>query len=119
MKTVLALLAAGPLAMVPPEEVAPLALNMPSYQEPAHNWRNIDDTTRIADNCRDTIRHVREANGQPALLKDTAPPGEPLLIAAVDQRIEGCSVMVMRHDTSDVRPLPAPSEGPARLIPAR
>lgn len=69
--------------------------------------------------CRDTIEQVREENGQPALRKETADPDAPLLIAAVDHRIDGCSVMVMRNDTSDVRPLPQPAEGPVELIPAR
>jgi hypothetical protein len=66
--------------------------------------------------CRDTIHQVREARGLPRL--EDAPP--PQLIAAVDQRIGGCSVMVMRNDTSDIRPLPM-AAGEARLqrIPAR
>jgi hypothetical protein len=44
-------------------------------------------------------------------------PDRPLLIAAVDHRIDGCSVMVMRDDTSDVRTLPEPREH--RLMPAK
>ena len=40
-----------------------------------------------------------------------------LLIAAVDRTIDGCSVLVMRDDTSDVRPVPGPKEH--RLMPAR
>ena len=120
MKAALALLAAAPLIAVQPDEApAPLPLDMPSYQQPARQWRSVEDATPTSANCRDTIRHVREANGQPALRKDNAEPGEPLLIAAVDQRIDGCSVMVMRSDTGDVRPLPAPAEGPAKLVPAR
>ena len=65
--------------------------------------------------CRDTIHAVREERGLPQLQRDTASPDEPLLIAAVDHRINGCSVMVMRSDTSDVRPLPAVREGPPLL----
>lgn len=101
------------------EAPAPLPLDMPSFQEPAGQWRSVEHASPPYEKCRDTIRHVREANGQPALRKDAAEPGEPLLIAAVDQRIDECSVMVMRRDTSDVRPLPVPAEGPAKLIPAR
>jgi hypothetical protein len=120
MKAALALLAAAPLIAVQPDEApAPLALDNPSYQEPARQWRSIEDAGPQSDNCRDTIRHVREANGQPAFRKENAVPGEPLLIAAVDQRIDGCSVMVMRQNTGDVRPLPPPHERPAKLIPAR
>jgi hypothetical protein len=33
------------------------------------------------------------------------------MIAAVDHRINGCAVMVMYGNTSDVRPLPAPRDG--------
>src|SRR5688500_3074570 len=57
--------------------------------------------------CRDRIHQVRRELGKPALDRD-ASPQEPLFIAAVDKRIGGCSVMVMRNDTSDLRPLPAP-----------
>ena len=66
--------------------------------------------------CRDRIQTVRRELGKPALEGD-ASRGDPLLIAAVDKRIGQCSVMVMRNDTSDLRPLPAPGEH--RLLPAR
>jgi len=66
--------------------------------------------------CHDRIHEVRRELGKPALDRH-ASPQEPLLIAAVDKRIGGCSVMVMRNDTSDVRPLPEPGEH--RLMPAR
>ena len=59
--------------------------------------------------CLDRIEQVRRESGQPALDRD-ASPEQPLFIAAVDKRIGGCAVMVMRNDTSDVRPLPAPGE---------
>jgi hypothetical protein len=68
--------------------------------------------------CRDRIHMVRHERGLPMLQRDTASPDEPLFIAAVDKRIEGCSVMVMRNDLSDVRPLPEYA-GPGRMIPAR
>ena len=66
--------------------------------------------------CRDRIQAIRDERGLPRLDRDNAKPDEPLLIAAVDQRIGGCSVMVMRNDTSDIRPLPT-EDGPARLQP--
>src|SRR5262245_5364345 len=71
--------------------------------------------------CRDTIHQVREARGLPQLERGAASPDEPLLIAAVDHRINGCSVMVMYNNTSDVRPLPTLPDGPATLqrIPRR
>ena len=71
------------------------------------------------ENCRDRIELVREERGLPKLVRDSASPDEALLIAAVDKRVDGCSVMVMRHDTSDIRPLPEFKEGPAQLRPAR
>jgi hypothetical protein len=64
--------------------------------------------------CRDAIQQIRDERGLPKLDRDNAASDEPLLIAAVDQRIGGCSVMVMRNDTSDIRPLPT-QEGSARL----
>lgn len=62
--------------------------------------------------CRDRIHEVRQERGLPKLQRDTASPEEPLLLAAVDHRIDGCSVMVMRNDTSDIRPIPAPDGEP-------
>lgn len=66
--------------------------------------------------CRDTIQEVRRELGRPALDRDSSGE-EPLLIAAVDKRVGGCSVMVMRNDTSDLRPLPGPAEH--RMMPAK
>ena len=71
---------------------------------------------RSTEVCRDRIQEVRRELGRPALERDASPQA-PALIAAVDKRIGGCSVMVMRNDTSDIRPLPAPGEH--RLMPAR
>jgi hypothetical protein len=65
--------------------------------------------------CRDTIHQVRRERGLPEIQRGTASPDEPLMIAAVDHRIDGCSVMVMHGRTGDVRPLPALPEGPAKL----
>ena len=62
--------------------------------------------------CRDRIHVVRAERGLPALEREAASADEPLLIAAVDRRIDECSVMVMLQDTNDIRPLPAPEEGP-------
>ena len=65
--------------------------------------------------CRDRIQEVRDERGLPKLEREVASPDEPPFIAAVDKRIDGCSVMVMRNNTSDVRPLPALPEGPPRV----
>ena len=69
--------------------------------------------------CRDTIRQVRESAGLPALDKGNAHPGQALLIAAVDKRIDNCRVLVMARDSRDIRPEPAPADGRALLMPAR
>ena len=66
--------------------------------------------------CRDRIQEVRRDSGKPALQRD-ASPQDPLFIAAVDKRVGGCSVLAMRNDTSDIRPLPEPGEH--RLMPAK
>jgi hypothetical protein len=66
--------------------------------------------------CRDRIEQVRAASGLPRLDRGNASPDEqPLLIAAVDKRIGGCAVMVLRNNTSDIRPIPAAPEGPPRV----
>lgn len=89
---------------------------LPSYSEPATRWNSIKNGgSRV---CRDRIEQVREASGKPELDREPAKPSEPLLLAAVDQRINGCSVMVMRNDTSDIRPLPEPSDN-AVVMPAQ
>jgi len=80
----------------------------------------LPDRPTNAAACTDRIHEVREERGLPRLERGTATPDEPLLIAAVDHRIDGCSVMVMRYDTRDVRPLPT-EERPGQLerIPQR
>jgi hypothetical protein len=85
------------------------------YAEPAVRELQVHQPA----NCRDRVYEVREERGLPKLERDTASPDEPLFIAAVERQIDGCSVLVMRHDLSDVRPLPALPEGPPRLMPAR
>ena len=69
------------------------------------------------DECEQTITQVRGANGQPALRREGAVPEDAEMIAAVDHRIDGCSVMVMHNDTLDVRPVPEPDDR-VELIPA-
>ncbi|EDL50256.1 hypothetical protein [Erythrobacter sp. SD-21] len=59
-----------------------------------------------ARNCDERITQVRAASGQPQLDQSPASSDDAYFIAAVDQSIDGCAVMVMRQDTSDVRPLP-------------
>ncbi|MCH2488205.1 MAG: hypothetical protein MK010_10750 [Erythrobacter sp.] len=91
--------------------------DMPSYQEPAQSWRDIQDPIERA-RCEQEIRKARAEAGKPEIERETADAEEPLLIAAVDQKLNGCSVLVMKQDTSDVRPLPARPEGPVTIEPA-
>lgn len=72
------------------------------------------DTTAV---CRGRINEARQAGGLPKLQREPADNDKPLLIYAVDRMIDGCEVLVMRNDLSDIRPLPTPA-GPARLRPA-
>ena len=67
------------------------------------------------ENCRDRIELVREERGLPKLERDSASPDEALLIAAVDKRVDGCAVMQMHGDASDIRPLPLAPEHDAML----
>lgn len=96
------------LALLPLAAAAAAALATP-----------LPDPRSPAPACADTIRQVRESAGLPALDKGNARPGQALLIAAVDKRIDHCRVLVMARDSRDIRPEPAPADGRALLIPAR
>ena len=100
-----------------PPEAQPCSGSVPVYNPEgcAPGPIDMDEEQAI---CRDRIHEVREANDQPRLRSDTADPDDPLLIAAVDQRIDECSVMVMRDNTSDVRPIPLPDDDETGLQPA-
>lgn len=68
--------------------------------------------------CDYRIEWVREELDQPKLQQETASPDKPLLIAAVDKRIDGCAVLQMHNDINDLRPSPSRPSGPPRLQPA-
>jgi len=70
-------------------------------------------------NCRGRIETAREERGLPKLQKDEAKPAAPLFIAAVDKTIDGCEVLVMRDNLSDIRPLPEFNEGSGKFTPLR
>lgn len=108
-----ALLIATPLLLgaAPPSSV----MSLPSYEEPARPWPSVD-AAEADRRCRDRIEQVRAQAGKPKLERGPADPGEPLLMYAVDHRIDGCGVLVPVADPADVRTSPEP--GPARLIPA-
>ena len=95
------------------------SLDMPSYQDPAQSWRDIQDPIE-RERCKEKIRQVRAEAGKPKIEaeQETADPEKPLLIAAVDQSVDGCKVLVMKQDTSDIRPMPEQRKGPVRIEPA-
>ena len=114
-------------AEVPPvPEPQVSSFDNPAYSAPATKWVSVDDAVAQFPEmaieplfCRDTINKARAEAGKPPLLgREAASPDKPLAIYAVDRRENGCSVMVMKGDPSDIRPLPAPMEGPLRAIPA-
>ncbi|RJY08498.1 hypothetical protein D6201_03205 [Aurantiacibacter aquimixticola] len=67
--------------------------------------------------CRDTIQQVREARDLPELEREPADPNEAILFKALAHRIDGCDVLLVGN--GDIRPIPAPAEGPVRPIPAQ
>jgi hypothetical protein len=85
----------------------PADAEAPPADFPAPPGPRATNTGPSPELCRDRIEQVREETGQPKLERE-AWDEEPLLIAAVDKRIDGCSVLVMRNDLSDVRPIPRP-----------
>lgn len=111
MKATIAILAAAPVVMIgaPEDRSAP----------PDGDAQIGGINERDFANCRDRIQEVRGERGLPKLQQDTADPDEPLLIAAVDHRVNGCSALVMKHDTSDIRPLPKIDYENGGFIPAR
>ena len=119
-KTVaLALLAGSTAALAQTAPPSADSLDMPSYQEPAQSWRDIQDPIE-RERCKEKIRQVRAEAGKPEIdsEQETADPEKPLVIAAVDQSVDGCKVLVMKQDTSDIRPVPEPRKGPVRIEPA-
>jgi hypothetical protein len=72
---------------------------------------------RAGVNCRGRIETARAERGLPKLQSDDAKAGEPLFIAAVDRLLDGCEVLVLRNDLSDIRPLPEFETGPGKLTP--
>jgi hypothetical protein len=57
-------------------------------------------------NCRGRLETVRQERGLPKLDRKDTGTSDPLLILAVDRRMDGCEVLVMRNNANDVRPLP-------------
>ena len=69
--------------------------------------------------CGDAVSDVREDRGLPRLDRRTASPEEPLFYAAVDHRVDGCTVLVMKDPEDGIRPVPETDPSKAEFIPAR
>lgn len=67
--------------------------------------------------CQDRVHQAESDDSGVTLNRGTASADQPPLIAAVDYRLNGCSMMMMHNNTADLRPIPAPSEE-AELTPA-
>lgn len=93
----------------------PMQADQSAYEEPARPWTSVEQAERLRE-CRDRIEQVRAAAGKPKLEREPANPDKPLLMYAVDTRIDDCGVIVPVADPSDLRQAPPP--GIARMIPA-
>jgi len=103
------------------EPTEPQALDQPAYQKPAEEWKTLEDATSPSEaECRDRIQKIRKEAGQPALESTPVSVERPQLLYAVHREEYGCSMMVMKGDIEDVRPLPKTKErdGHEMLIPA-
>ena len=110
----LPLCACATIAAIAPE--APESM-MPGYTRPAQQWSSVEQA--IADKqCADRIEQVRDATGEPKLDRTPASSEKPMLIAAVDKRIDGCAVLQMKGDVNDLRPVPEHDQGQTKLEPA-
>ena len=84
-------------------------------REPEAQIRNFAENR--PERCERAIEEVRDANGQPELRRGADMSGRGHLIAAVDKRIDGCAVVQIHGDPSDLRPVPETSDD-FRLMPA-
>lgn len=73
-------------------------------------------------NCQDRIEAVRTERGLSSFDRENANPeddAEALMIYAVYRNINGCDVLVMANNSSDVRPLPQYDKEDWRVRPAQ
>jgi hypothetical protein len=109
---------AAPPRAVPALDAAP-ALKTPAPSIASPSVFRVSPATKDKSqaNCRGRIVTARAELGLPKLPDDGAKAGDPLFIAAVDKTIDGCEVLVMRDNLSDIRPLPQFQDGPGKVIP--
>jgi hypothetical protein len=122
MRTILALsalvLGVGASAAPPALDAAPaLKTPAPRLTSPSVFKVSPEKKDQAQANCRGKIVTARAERGLPKLPDESAKAGDPLFIAAVDKMIDGCDVLVMREDLSDIRPLPQFQDGPGKMIP--
>jgi hypothetical protein len=123
MRTILTLsalvLGVGASAAPPPALDAAPALKTPApwLTSPSVFKVSPEKKDQAQANCRGKIVTTRAELGLPKLPDADAKAGDPLFIAAVDRMIDGCEVLVMRDNTSDIRPLPQFEDGPGKMIP--
>ncbi|MFN3820510.1 hypothetical protein [Blastomonas sp.] len=110
----LIILLCAPLALISAKNI-PAPVAQPESPPALHDQK----TSALSEQeCRDRITLARDAAGQPPLLdRGPASPDDTFLIYAVDKKVDGCAVMVIKDNVDDIRPLPKPSTGPTRLIP--
>jgi hypothetical protein len=106
-----ALLTSTVAAASPPAD----PLDQPGFEAPAAPWTSVEQAERDR-RCRDRIEQARSEAGRPKLEREPASPDKPLLIYAVDHRVDGCGVLVPVGDPADIRQSPPP--GPPAVIPA-
>lgn len=109
---VAALLTSGVASASPPAD----PLDQPGYEAPAKRWTSVEEADRDR-RCRDRIAQVRADEGKPRLEREPASPDQPLLMYAVDHRVDGCAVLVPVSDPADIRQSTLP--GKLEIIPAR
>ncbi|MCP9223206.1 hypothetical protein MKP08_10635 [Erythrobacter sp. LQ02-29] len=108
MKALFALVAAAPLISAQAEP-----------QDPMNLAETRATSTRSDERCRDTVMTVREDRGLLKLDRRASSSDKPLLYSAVDHRIDGCTVLVMKSPEGDIRPVPESDPRRAEFIPAR
>lgn len=107
MKIALSVVAAAMLSATPPQQSLRFA----------PDGKPVDRTAEKV--CANRIETVRAERGLPKLEREAASPQEPLFFTALDYRVDGCGALVMRNDTSDIRPVPIiPADQPL-FMPAR
>ncbi|GGD51524.1 hypothetical protein GRI62_06030 [Erythrobacter arachoides] len=109
---VITMLAAAPMlgAKIAPQEAPQAPTFVPQFG-PQLGELTLAEVQSLVRECDDrTWQAVQRDRGQPLLDRRPADPDEPLLFKAVDHEVEGCAVLLVGD--GDIRPLPAPQEGP-------